>query len=129
MEQLAIAATHLPEVVSLTSVEAVQSTHALVKERNLPVLHLTQDEAASAEQMRQSASAHATHSKCPGIVVISFWNVPSGQLASQVFAIVSLNDLSQRVQVVAAVHSRQFDEQDVHAAPDKVPYGQSLTQI
>lgn len=94
-------------------------------------MHLMHLPVPAAEHTAQSVSTHAVHLKSPGFVADS-WNVVSGHSAEQIVCVgkvlaVSSKAFSQRVQVAASEHSRQFDEQAMPAAV--VAKGTVLTQI
>ena len=100
----------------------------------LPVTQLMHLPVPVPKHTAQETSPHAVHLNSPGFIVTS-WNVDSGQSAEQIVceAVVlesSLKDFSQRVQLLASEHSRQYDGQSMLIdATIAVPTGTILTQI
>ena len=90
-----------------------------------------------AKHTAQETSPHAEHVNSGGVAVLTSWNVVSIQSAEQIVCggkvlAVSLKDFSQRVQVLASEHSRQFDGQamlNVAVLLVAVPKATVLTQI
>ena len=103
----------------------------------LPAAHLMHLPVPISKHTAQKASAHAVHFNSGGTAAVTSWNVVSIQSAEQIVCAgkvfkVSLKDFSQRVQVLASEHSRQFDGQamlTVAVLPVAVPKGTVLTQI
>ena len=113
------------------------SAHNLPPVSFFPAAHLMHLPAPISKHTAQKASAHAVHFNSGGTAAVTSWNVFSIQSAEQIVfkAVViesSLKDFSQRVQVLASEHSRQFDGQAVNSVavlPVAVPKGTILTQI
>ena len=117
--------------------ESQASAQALVLVSLLTPTHLVHVPAVASEHTAQEASAHAVHLNSGGVAAVTSWNVDTGQSAEQIVFVgvvlmSSLKDFSQRVQVLASEHSRQFDGQAmlvVAVLPVAVPNGSILTQI